>query len=499
MSCQVQISHIAVSRGLLRAKRGGVAQCPMAKFFKWLVFLALGVVVVLGVVAFLLQRWVRTDEFRERAEQQASVALGVPVTMTHVAVDIWPLPAVALSNISVQSMPPMTLGRVEVRPQWRPLLQGRLEVATLVVRRAELPQQGIDALLLVLQKRKPATEVVVDALPAEAGIVPPISRIDWLPRRTILDDVSWLSSTGARTTVEGDIRVGDDGLPDTASMTMLEGNLKGLSATLTREVRGPADTAAAAPGNTAAPSAPAAAPAVGSDQWALKVDVGGGQIQGTLGLQRVRGSAPKASEELLLQGRLQTRNVEVSALTAPSRALTGQLEATTTLSARAATTAALVEGLQTQTTFSVKQAVVHGIDLLKAVQTVGLSRGGETRLDALSGHVSTQGRAAQLSNLQATSGALGATGNVGVSADKALNGTLDVSLKGDGQIVTALGGAARVPLVVSGTLTDPEVTLSRSALIGAAIGTAVMPGVGTGVGAKLGERLSEKLRGLVGK
>ena len=56
-----------------------------------------------------------------------------------------------------------------------------------------------------------------------------------------------------------------------------------------------------------------------------------------------------------------------------------------------------------------------------------------------------------------------------------------------------------VPLAVGGTLDEPSVMLSRSALLGAAIGTAIMPGVGTGAGANLGDRIGEGLQDLFGK
>jgi hypothetical protein len=38
----------------------------MAKLFKWLVFLALGLMVLLAGVAYTLHRWVSTDDFRQR-------------------------------------------------------------------------------------------------------------------------------------------------------------------------------------------------------------------------------------------------------------------------------------------------------------------------------------------------------------------------------------------------------------------------------------------------
>ncbi|MEP6772985.1 MAG: AsmA family protein [Polaromonas sp.] len=466
----------------------------MAKIFKWLVFLALGLMVLLAVVAYTLHRWVSTDDFRQRVQREASAALGVPLTLDRVAVDIWPLPAVALSGIVVQSKPPLTLERVEVRPEWRPLLLGRLEVATLLVRRAVLPQQGIDALLLLLQKKKQAVPVKPGASPSVPNVAPEMNRLDWLPRRTVLDDVTWVNASGARTTVKGEARLGVDGLPEGVSIKLTEGNLQGLEATLDRVEA-------------------AAANANGATQWDVRVNVGGGKVEGRVGLQRgfvPAAAAPakpgakalpaaRSAEELVLQGELKTSGVEVAALTAPAKALTGLLDATTTLNARAATTAALVDALQSHTVFTVRDAVVNGLDLAKAVKTVGLSRGGQTRLDTLAGQVSTQGRSAQLTNLVASSGALSATGNVAVSSAKVLNGSVSVTLAGDSKIGNAIGGAVGVPLVVGGTLDNPEVTLSRSALLGAAIGTVLMPGVGTGAGASVGEKVGKGLRGLFGK
>jgi len=263
------------------------------------------------------------------------------------------------------------------------------------------------------------------------------------------------------------------------ALKLLKGNLQGLEASLKREE-------------------PKPAPA--GDEWALRIDVGGGKVEGTLGLKKVPSAvASRPGEELLLSGKLQTRDVEVSALTAPSKSLTGKLEAGTTLNSRAATTGALVDALQSQTTFTVRDAVLHGLDLAKAVKTVGLSRGGQTALDTLAGQVHTQGKSAQLTNLVASSGALSATGNVAVSPAKALSGQVSVNLAGDSKIGNAIGGAVGVPLVVGGTLDNPEVTLSRSALLGAAIGTVLMPGVGTGAGANLGNRIGDGIKGLFGK
>ena len=187
-------------------------------------------------------------------------------------------------------------------------------------------------------------------------------------------------------------------------------------------------------------------------------------------------------------------NVELAALTAPSRTLTGRLDATTTLRAPLQDLGKLRETVQTQTQFTVRNGVVHGIDLRAAVRTVGLNRGGSTPLDMLAGRLATQGNAMQLTQLVASAGNLSATGRVAMAPDKSLGGTVEVSLA-----AAATGNAISVPLQVGGTLDNPNVTLSRGALVGAAIGTALLPGIGTGAGARLGDKLGESLRGVFGK
>jgi hypothetical protein len=125
--------------------------------------------------------------------------------------------------------------------------------------------------------------------------------------------------------------------------------------------------------------------------------------------------------------------------------------------------------------------MLNGIDLIKAVQTAGVSRGGKTPLDTLSGQVRTRGKAVELQNLAASSGALSATGQVSISPTQQLGGRVTVEL----------GGAVGMPLAVGGTLAEPEVNLTTGARIGAALGTLLMPGVGTGAGASVGGKLGE--------
>ena len=422
----------------------------MKRLVKWLVAILLAGVLLLAAVAVALQYWVRSEDFRGRVSQQISAAVGIPVQLGHVSVDLWPLPAVALDQVRFDSRPPLTLERIEARPAWAALAQGRLQIATLVVRNAVVPEPAVSAIAAALKKPHPGV----------AAARAPDAVIGFLPRRTLLDHVTWVDAKGGSTTVDAQAQLDADGMPGTAQVQVLKGRFQGAKVTLQRQ----------------------------PDRWALRTAIGGGSITGTLQLQ------PAAKGASLLQGQMDVMNVEVAALTAPNRSLTGRLEAHTTWRAEFHELNALADALHSQTRFTVHNAVVHGIDLAQAVKTVGLNRGGETRLDTLAGNVATQGRAVQLTNLVASSGLLSASGNVAIAPNRTLSGRVTVDLAS-----AAAGGAIGVPLAVGGTLDAPSVTLTRGALAGAAIGTMLAPGVGTGVGAKLGDQLGQGLKGLFGK
>lgn len=407
----------------------------MSRWLKIVSVLGGLLLLALAGLVFALHYWVNSDDFRGRLEREASAALGLPVRVRALAVDVWPLPSVALDGVAIGSRPPLTLERVEARPVWAALLRGRLAIATLVVRQAVVPEQAVAAIGAAML-RKPGS-------PAAAAA--PAAQQAWWPRRARFDQLSWVDAAGRSSTVDAQVAMDEDGLPATASLKVLRGRLAGASARLQRE-----------PG-----------------AWLLKADIGGGKVAGRL-----------AQQAMQLQGNFQVSGVEVAALTAPSRTLSGRLDATTTLRAPLQDPGRLRETLQTQTQFTVRNAVVHGIDLRQAVRTVGINRGGSTALDTLSGRLASRGSTLQLTQLVASAGNLSARGEVAMAGDKSLSGRVEVDLA-----AAATGSAISVPLLVGGTLDNPSVALSRGALIGAAVGTALMPGVGTGAGARLGDKL----------
>ena len=420
----------------------------------WLGLALLVPLLLLGALALALQQWVGSADFRNRAGQQASAALGVPVEIGQVTIDLWPLPAVALDRVLVKSRPVLSLERVEARPEWAALLQRRPEIATIVVRKAVLPQQAVAAIAASFDKAQRSATGTTRSGPAS-------SAPGLLPRRVVLDQVTWVPEKGASITVDAQARLDADALPGSAKVEVRQGRFQGARATLERGQ---------------------------GQQWTLRAELGGGSVRGKFQVQ------PAAKGVSLLQAQFDTANVELSVLTAPNRTLTGRLDAHTSLRAELGGPGAFADGVQSQTTFTVRHAVLHGIDLAQAVKSVGLNRGGDTAVDTLAGQLVTQGRSIHLNNMVASSGMLSAAGNVAMSPQRNLTGRITVDLAAG-----AAGGAIGVPLAVGGTLDSPSVTLTRGALVGAAIGTAIAPGIGTGAGVKLGDQLGESLRGLFGK
>ncbi len=417
----------------------------MKKWWSWWV-LGCGLAALLaGTALVALRSWLGSDDFRLRVQSAATAAMGAPLTLGRISLDVWPMPAVALDGVRIQTTPPVGIERVEARLVLGALWSGRLELATLLVRRAEVAQLAWEDLQARRKKGGPSGAGDMAAS---------------LPHRVVLDAMTWRPVDGAATTVDADAVLARDGFPDTLSLKVVTGPLQGADLRLARKLL----------------------------VWEVLLNYAGGKVVGEMALDKL----PVAGVEWSATGRLVSTGVELGGLS--QRRLTGQTDATTTLSLRSAHAGTLWDSLQTQSQFTVRQAVLHGADLARAVKTTGLSRGGETRLDTLAGEVSTSGRKVSFSHLVARSGILSASGNVAISPSRGLSGRIRVNLG-----PAAVGELVGVPLILGGTLHAPELTLTRAAMLGAAVGTLVMPGVGTGAGAALGDKMGDKFKGLFGK
>lgn len=226
--------------------------------------------------------------------------------------------------------------------------------------------------------------------------------------------------------------------------------------------------------------------AAGQDRWRTRIDIGGGTANGVAWFETL-----PPNDLLRVSAELEPRQVDIEGmLQAFGRrsAVAGKASGQSMLVAEAEEVGALLRSLRTRTTFSVQPATLTRLDLAKAVTTAGISRGGTTPLDELTGVLDTQGTddgvVMRYTGLKARSGVLTASGRLRLFNRK-LDGEIAVDL---------IDGVVGMPLKIGGTMSEPEVSLTGGALAGAAVGTAVLPGVGTALGARAGQQL-EKLFG----
>ena len=148
------------------------------------------------------------------------------------------------------------------------------------------------------------------------------------------------------------------------------------------------------------------------------------------------------------------------------------------------------QNLQLDGAFHIKNGVLGKVDLEQAVSNPLKegSKGGSTHFNEFSSLLLVDANGYHLEKLKVSSGAINAEGRLDVSPQQQLNGLLDTNLKGTATLIS-------MPLMVSGTLREPIVRPTGSALAGAAVGTAILgPGFGTALGIKAGN-LFNKLFG----
>jgi hypothetical protein len=163
-------------------------------------------------------------------------------------------------------------------------------------------------------------------------------------------------------------------------------------------------------------------------------------------------------------------------------ALSGELHATPRFTLRARDPAALMSTLRLESAFRVDEGWLHRVDLEAAARNplVRAPEQGSTRFDSLGGHMEIDGEGYHFSALHVESGMLAATGEVSVAHDQRLAGRIDARFKSTGPWFA-------IPMRVSGTLQNPRVRPSQTAVAAAVAGSVLLPGIGTAVGLKVGQ------------
>jgi hypothetical protein len=200
------------------------------------------------------------------------------------------------------------------------------------------------------------------------------------------------------------------------------------------------------------------------------------------------------AKDWTIAGKLDIHNVEIQpvvALFTKDTTISGQLTANAVVDMRAPSATQLSDAVDVESDFKVEQGILYKIDLSnapKALLDKDALKGGETRFDNISGHLSVDSKGYYLSKVQIASGALTADAEVSISSKQELSGQIDVAIKGTSGLVST-------PLALTGTVQEPLLYPSKLTLAGAAAGTALLgPGLGTaaGIGAA---RMTQKLFG----
>lgn len=200
-------------------------------------------------------------------------------------------------------------------------------------------------------------------------------------------------------------------------------------------------------------------------------------------------------KEWTVAGNLDVRQVDIGPLVAifsKETTISGRLVANPTIEMRAPSAARLADAINVESDFKVENGVLYKVDLAAAPKVLfnkDAMKGGDTRFDEFSGHLTVDPAGYHLSGLNISSGVIKAQGELSISPKQELSGTIDVAVKGTSSLVST-------PLAVSGTVQNPTLFPTKAAMAGAAAGTALLgPGVGTTIGmkaAQITERLFSK-------
>jgi hypothetical protein len=421
---------------------------------RWLIGIA--AVLLLGIGALVLvvrSKLPSDDEVATQISAAFEKRFGIALKVGGAHWSLLPIPVLVLSDIATDQPRPITLRRITLQLELSQLLRRVIAIDEVDIESLVLPRASVRAFRGKGPKPQEGGDAVELASPWTLAPVP-VEGVKWR-------DVVWIDRRDIALAYDGELRF-DAGWRPRQARVERAGLAQGLPPARLRVDR-----------------------EAGQDRWRTRIDVGGGTWNGvtlfeTLADGKLRVSAELDPRQVDIEGLVQAfgRNASVA----------GKVSGHSTLVAEAGEVGALMRGLRTRTTFSVKPATLTRLDIAKAVSTVGISRGGTTALDEITGTLDTQatgdGTVLQYTNLKANSGMLRISGSLRLFNRK-MDGDVAVDL---------VDGVVGVPLKIGGTVSDPEVSLTGGALTGAAIGSAVLPGVGTAIGARVGQQV-EKLFG----
>ncbi len=429
---------------------------------------------VIIIVLLVIPWMIPMSAYTKQAESLAARALGVPVHIGSLQVAILPTPRLIASDLIVGRNEEFRVARLTVLPALTSMFSETKAISSIRFENPIIKKAALDIIAALSKQPKDTsskTTINVHKIRiSEAKILWPDMQ---LPEINAVIDLN------------------KENMPKTASIESLDGKLK---FDLTPEENRQIITF-----NAKAWTLPAGAPLlidkldVNMVLSSNKLDIS--NIHAALYGGKLSGHANLAwGKTYKLNGMMKLDNLAVHEpikLMSKSSRVSGQLSSNGPFSASAKEVKQLIDNLQANFQFNVKNGVLYGFDLAKApMMLVGRGKGGETKFDAFSGDLDISGKTYRFRNLNIESGLMAANGEVKINPNKSLNGEVEVEVKKSVSI-------AAIPLEISGTLEDPKVFPTKAAIAGAVAGTAVLGPAGTGLGLKAGKAV-DKLKGLFG-
>ena len=441
----------------------------------------IGVAVIVGLL-LILPFLIPMQTYLQKAEAIASEKLGVPVVIGSAHLFLLPSPRVALNDIDVGKQQELKVEKLVVIPTISSLFSANktldLTISKPVINKAAL--EIVSALSAKKSDESEPTSIRVRHIKVdEMQLVWPDAKYPLMNAQATLTEAYKLESATLET-VDGKLEANVAPKPNSDEQLII---VKASKWTLPVGLPLLIDTAKLEMHFK------------DSKLEIPKIDIAlyGGKLTGDVVLSWAEN---KDITSWRMNGKLAVASLAVKApsrLVSKSVYLSGNLFGNGNFSAKAKQAGQLADNLRADFKFKVNDGVLYGLDLVEVASLLlkQSQSGGETQFEEFSGLLNVSGKQYHLQNLKITSGLLAAAGQVKVRPNKALDGVVGVDVKNS-------MGLTEIPLIVSGTVSQPVVYPSKAALAGAVAGTAVLgPGVGTSLGIKAAGAL-DKVKGLFG-
>jgi hypothetical protein len=460
-----------------------------------------------GLLLFLLLlvSLIPLDTYLPQTEQTLSSQLGAPMHIQRMRLGALPLPHLILEDSSLGTPDAqITATTVDIQPDWLALFQGNLVVKRIHLRGGAAHAEQIRKLIEHLSATQSDTgnfelhtlsfsdmqlllpNHSIDSVEGDLRFAHngPLERA-WfgvderkltavlLPQKPggfniKLQSENWTPAFWPQLTIKN-LR-GDGQLVTADSQLQFAGDIKleGLDMKLARHNRKTALGVANIEGHLL----------LNSNEISLqplKADFEGGALSGEFKLERATG---------LISGKFHTERIAMEPLLQKlfnQSRFSGSLDSDISFSLLPGDDLPIQKRLSFSAQYNIRHGMLKTIDLVEAARNPeqANSANGSTAFDTLNGLVKGGPTGYYFEPLRIASGLLDAEGGISIAPDMTLGGWLDADIKNTVGLVS-------MPMNVSGTVSEPIVRPSKSALAGAAVGTAVLGPLGTALGVKIG-------------